>query len=579
MKLINGNFNLATSLKNECKVQWDGCLHNREELIKILGLEKPLNISDLSNHSNHSNLSDSEILIKSYKLWGTRCVEKFKGDFAFALIDREKQMLFCGRDPLGIKPFHYMLISDSIYYSSNVTDLARNKLYHRRPSEESIAFLLVDICPDHDRTHYEGISKLSPGHLLVFNKQGVNIRRYYEFQPKSFIHYSTDEEYGDHYRHLFKEAVRNRMPQASPVGIMLSGGLDSASVTGIAHEILKENQTSENSGLETFTAYFKDPKGDDQGMVEKVLSLGQWKHHSFYPDRELEKSDMDFNPSYEDLYYGPNGYFFKPMLARAREQGISKVFFGLGADDTLTPAYSYFADLLKQKRFLDLYQEIKNRDDMEMSGIETALRFALKPLFSRNLVNFARKNFLLRNAPSWINNNFIKKYDVLNREASKIDQAKSKFNDFSRTSRYFRIFESGNYSWTFEQYALLGSLHDIEYSFPLMDLALVEYAFQIPCEQLTWKGLTKRVLRSAAKGIIPDEVRNKKKFQTYDTFCVDSLRRQQPLFDGLLKDSILIEKGFVDEENLKKIWESLFSGDNVGMLIRIVNLEKWLRTF
>src|SRR5438105_38911 len=120
MSSLLGSFEIhqKSMAGEDISIDWDGRLDNRKNLLDILKL-------------NPEAKADGQIIIEAYRRWGVDCVQKFQGDFAFALADYQKQILFCARDPLGIRPFHYMLRGHRFLFSSHITPLARSPMNHK----------------------------------------------------------------------------------------------------------------------------------------------------------------------------------------------------------------------------------------------------------------------------------------------------------------------------------------------------------------------------------------------------------------------------------------------------------------
>ncbi len=204
----------------------DARIDNRNELIAAL------EVTDRPSHE----ITDGELILRAYERWGEYCPEKLLGDFAFALWDRRRQVLFCARDPFGVKPFYYYH-SDRIFaFASEIKALLCLPEVPRRLNEVRVADYLLSILEDKVITFYWEIFRLPPGHGMTVGRERVLIRSYWSLDPTYAIRYDSNEEYAEAFHDLFREAVCCRLRSAFPIGSTLSGGLDSSSVVCMARK-------------------------------------------------------------------------------------------------------------------------------------------------------------------------------------------------------------------------------------------------------------------------------------------------------------------------------------------------------
>ena len=191
---------------------------------------------ELESRGHHLRTrSDSEIALHLYEELGTNCLHQLRGEFAFVLWDVTHRRLFAARDRFGIKPLFYAWHNDALYLASEVKALFAAGV-PARWDEESV-FHSVAYGGHQMRTLYEGVHQVPPGHYLIATEKHLQINRYWDFNyptasanPPS----RSDADYAAEFRHVFEEAVRIRLRADVPVGVYLSGGLDSCSVLGLA---------------------------------------------------------------------------------------------------------------------------------------------------------------------------------------------------------------------------------------------------------------------------------------------------------------------------------------------------------
>ncbi|HKW34892.1 MAG TPA: asparagine synthase-related protein, partial [Candidatus Acidoferrum sp.] len=207
----------------------DARLDAREELISELqSAERPA----------LSSAPDCELILQAYAAWGEACIDHLRGDFSFAVWNKEHKKLFCARDHFGIKPFYYAQL-ERIFLCSNTLNCLR--LHPRVGGKLNDAvigdFLLFGLNYDNRTTIFEDIQRLPPAHTLTVTSRSIQIKRYWVPPTDGRIRYSGPKEYVEHFTSIFESAVADRL-RTDRAGVLLSGGLDSSSVAAVAEEVL-----------------------------------------------------------------------------------------------------------------------------------------------------------------------------------------------------------------------------------------------------------------------------------------------------------------------------------------------------
>ncbi|MEM6753927.1 MAG: lasso peptide isopeptide bond-forming cyclase, partial [Cyanobacteria bacterium P01_C01_bin.38] len=202
----------------------DARIDNRDELIAALQI----------NNRPADKIVDSELILAAYEKWGEDCPNHLLGDFAFAIWDKRKQILFCARDHMGVKPFYYYYYDNTFVFGSEIKALLCLEEVPRRLNEVRIADYLNLMLEDKVITSYRGILRLPPAHIMVVSLQGINSKCYWWLDRNREIKLDSDAAYAEEFRKIFTEAVRCRLRSAFPIVSQLSGGLDSSSVTCVA---------------------------------------------------------------------------------------------------------------------------------------------------------------------------------------------------------------------------------------------------------------------------------------------------------------------------------------------------------
>src|SRR5215471_16647712 len=304
--------------------------------------------------------SDSEIALHLYEDFGLQFLHHLRGEFALVLWDESRRRLIAARDRFGIKPLFYAWKDDALYLASEVKALFAAGIPARWDHEN--VFQAVTMSKHQARTLYDGIFEIPPGQFLLATEKHVQVNQYWDFNyPKaeSPIPKRTDAEYAADFRHELEEAVRIRLRADVPVGVYLSGGLDSCSMLGLAAKHHPEP-------IRAFTLTF-DQVAYDEGPIAKEMAARAGAE--FYPtaiqQRDLADHFADAIAQSETLCVNAHGVA-KYLLSRAvRDAGYKVVITGEGSDEILG-GYAHF------RRDMLLYNR-EGQDPVEISELMTWL--------------------------------------------------------------------------------------------------------------------------------------------------------------------------------------------------------------
>ena len=201
--------------------------------------------------------TDTEVVLNAYKKYGEKCVEKLNGMFSFAIYDKLKQIVFIARDRAGEKPLYYYYEKNHLYFSSELKGLFSNEKISRKISKRGIeCYLSMGYVPK-DLSIIKGVRKLPQGHCLIFNLQTsiFKIKKYWNL-PKIIDHSLQEREILKQLEILIEDSVKKQLRADVPVGVLLSGGLDSSIVTAVAASLVDK--------VKTFTVTFPQNKEHDE---------------------------------------------------------------------------------------------------------------------------------------------------------------------------------------------------------------------------------------------------------------------------------------------------------------------------
>jgi asparagine synthase (glutamine-hydrolysing) len=206
----------------------------------------------------------------AYRLWGVDCAAHLLGDFAFALWDAPRQRLHCVRDHFGVKPFFYARVNGTFLFSNTLDCLAGDPAVPSTLDEGWIGdFLVHGDTQAVDATVHSAIRQLPPAHTLTVEDGQVGLRRYWSLPLEKVTRYRRPGEYVDHFIHLLREAVRDRLPQG-PASFFLSGGRDSTSLAALAREATDGGELA--TELRGFTAHYERLMPDQEREYTRLAA-------------------------------------------------------------------------------------------------------------------------------------------------------------------------------------------------------------------------------------------------------------------------------------------------------------------
>ena len=566
-----------TDESGELCLTMDGRLDNRAEL------RQALEAKGLRLRSE----TDAELVLRAYECWGEECPARILGDFAFAIWDGRRRQLFCARDILGLKPFYYYFDGRRFLFGSELRQLFEDAAIARQPNEGMIGEYLANAVTDPEQTLFQGILRLSPAHFLAIQSDKVRKARYWDPDPRREIRHSSDEEYAEHFRELFQEAVRCRLRSHKPVAAYLSGGLDSSSVVSMAQS-LHQREGPACHGLETFSLVFPGMWCDESEYIDDVV--GMWKLTS--NRRRPRRVDFPYyansiRRSYDcaDL---PGLAMLDSLKSLARQKGMRVLLNGFGGDEWLTGSFYHYADLLRRGRIRMLLQQIRSDREYYSSALaavvfpkQALFRLGVLPLIPGGALRAAKWMLGRDGFPIWIDPGFAKRIRLAERLRWRAPAPK--FSSIAQREVY-RLGTDIRQSQAYEMEESLASGFHLEQRSPFLDRRIVEFGLALPQDQLWRREQTKFVLRQALRTHLPDAVRGRLTKAEFSPIVAGAL---VPAGDGLVGSLAVEQRGWVDGAQiramygrLKQLHEQGNTGSSplIGPLFMVFGMELWFRT-
>ena len=491
-----------TDPESGCTITADVRLDNRDELIAALGLRDERRV-----------IGDGELILRSYLRWGDECPTHLLGDFAFAIWDPASARLFCARDHMGMRQLIYHHSPDKLFvFGTEPRAVLALPDVPRRINGGRIADFLDRLEGiDLTSTFFQGVYRLPPAHSLTIVGRALSLRRYWALQPGPELMLGSDQAYVEAFLKVFTEAVRCRLRSVGPVGSMLSGGIDSNSVSAVASRLLSLDAVGP---LLTFSAVGPDPQNcPETRMVLAAIATNKASatliNHANLGDQIDPLVDMA-----RDCAEPFDGYttLLKSVYLAAHRKGVNVMLDGAGGDVILT-AGNRVAQLMRQGSFREAFSEAcgEQRFGGPSSKFSRTLSQAAWAAFVPSWIRGVRRRIM-----SSVNDQLASfGYGTVAKNFAKTVNLKARrkkyrggFSSLSPASTEYRAqsIRQPHLVVARERYDRISSALYIEPRDPFLDLRLVSFCLSLPPGQLQSGGWPKLILRRAMEGAVTSDV-------------------------------------------------------------------------
>jgi len=485
-------------------ITYNGEIYNFRELRSEL---------ERNGHRFKSN-SDTEVIIHLYEERGVRCLERLNGMFAFAIWDRSEKTLFLARDRIGKKPLHYGLYDGGIVFASEIKALLKHPKVAREIDLSSLnKYLSFEYVPAPD-TIFKSIRKVMPGYFLLYKNGDLQTERYWDIPLSDYpIGYKTEDEYVEELRDLLAKSVRSRLVADVPVGVFLSGGLDSSLVAAMTKRC--------NEDIECFSIGFEESSFDERKYAAKVAqSLNLKQNLRIFSTREMLEN-LEALPRLLDEPLADASILPTYLLSKMTSEKVKVALSGDGGDELFAgyPTYqahrlvTYFDSLPESVKVAakslalslpvsdkDISFDFKIKQFLRGAGVSSEIRFFR---WMGGFVDSEKRELLSDdlNATMRHHNSYQDIFRYLSQSGLTKDLERILYLSM-------KLYLQDDILVKVDRAAMANGL---EVRCPLLDQQFVEFACRLPM-YYKLKGLkTKYLLKKAARGIIPDEIIDRRK--------------------------------------------------------------------
>jgi asparagine synthase (glutamine-hydrolysing) len=590
------------SPRSGCVLTADARIDNRDALIEQLGdpdvpAAQRAMWPETVGGATAAGVSDAWLILRAYDAWGEAAFERLLGDFAVIIWDPRRGRLICARDTSGQRALFYRDTPEQITAASEIQQLLRDPSVSIAPDRDRIRDYLVPLNvfrneQDQATTFYEGIRALPAGHVLIATSEGLNVHPFWHLNLSREIRYRREEDYWEHFRALLFDAVRCRLRSAYPTGTLLSGGLDSSSIVAAAQQLYRSGR-AHDAGFVSFTSVFDGLECDERSLVEATRSEYTFRAR-YVPVGTLAGR----------LQLTPQGFMEAPNLGipEARdtlfgaitEERVRSVITGDVADSYVGGSWQVFDSLLRRGdvrqfvRYWRAYHRLPDASSAKSLVFGCVLPFLPLRLQQYGMSAYIRRTFARsRRAllPAWMP------------AATRTILARRHLDlmlEAEQGRRYARPAQEAEYRALYPpEMARYPAPWSVEIRRPFADRRLHEFVLAVPPETKfaphdeveDFYAGSKRLLRGAMQGLLPDAVRLRTQKTVFSAVHRSEVEQQWPVYEDAFGPGARSEVaawGLVDAE---AFWERLLAmrrgehGRDSILIMQVIALETWLRTF
>lgn len=531
--------------------------------------------------------SDTEVILAAYAQWGATCLERFNGMWAFAILDRRARTLFVARDRFGVKPLYYHAYRGLLAFVSEIKQLTVLPSWRARlNAQRGYDFLVWNVMDHTDETLFAGVYQVPAGHfaLVPLDDPGrpmdargrLHTQAWYRLEPPVFE--GSFEDAAKEFGRLITESVRLRLRADVAVGSCLSGGLDSSTIVCLMRGLLRELGSDRQA---TFSACSDVASVDERAWIDLVVRQTGVDGHQVMPTVDGLFEELPALGWHQDEPFGSTSIYAQWCVFRlAGRAGIKVMLDGQGADEQLAGYHGFVAPLLvgllRSGRLIELSREVVAlRRRLGYSPMYAAQRMA-DMLLPDSLRQPLRR---MAGQPSASRNRWLDRARLGSATIDPVAGAGEQTGSVRAMSRSLMLARHLPMLLHWEDRSSMA--HSIEARVPFLDYRLVEFSLSLPDSFKLRCGLTKRVMRAAMKGVLPEPVRRRADKIGFATPEQTWMREHTPdRFRATLRDAIVQSRGVLTPHALV-VLEDVLAGRRPFSFLpwRMISFGRWMERF
>lgn len=515
----------------------DAIIDNRDELIEQLELEESLK----------NDITDSQLILQSYKKWGEECPKYLIGDFSFVIVDKKNETIFAARDHMGNRTFYYYYDKNLFAFSTTIKPILEvigSKALNNRWLVDFLALKGVVMQHEGEETPYKNVFQLKPNHILTVKKNILDIKQYWDILSIKKIRLKNHKEYEKELLRLLNEAITCRLRTKSEVGIMLSGGLDSGSVACLASQTLdKKNKklyafsSIPISNFENNLKYYEIPDESEyiSSITEKYKNIDI--KYCRFEGKDCTSDVEEVIDTLEMPYKQIENMVWLNGIPKEASKKFCKVIL-TGQYGNFTISYGDFESTLvtlyRQKKFCSIIKEMYGYSKLFNVPLKNIIKYWKKQILIQKRYKNTKYNLSFED--TFLNPELIERFDVEYRFLHKnINDFRTIYLDNEEIKFVMKQLLESSIMGIVD--TKIGLKNGLVFRDPTKDKRIVEFCASIPNNQFVKNGKPRLLIRNSMEGILPDKIR-----LNYKTRGVQGQDWMQRLNNGKFKFNNCIEE-------------------------------------
>jgi len=505
---VNGSTHTSIQKLANRIIVADSRIDNKDDIITDLQCSK--------------QLSDSQLILELYRKYEKKCVNYLIGAFSFAIWDDEKKEIFCARDHIGIKPFCYYFKDGLFAFGTQKKSILTIAEVDKSPDWTYILHSISNFGTKSDSTEYKHIKQLLPSHTLTVKRDKIEFHKYWQLDIHKKIKYNNSIEYVENFLFHFKNAIHCRIKDQESFGTHLSGGLDSAGITSVAHSLSKQHRL--NHQILSYNI-MDELKGDINRFEENLKAFDLIKYLQC-----------------EDKFINVNRPIYRTLLSKVKHEVICcdgnsqsnnvntefeiqsesnsrqlKILLSGFTGDELVTSFCrpYYLEFFERKEWRKFFFSKKHsrhtfadRIKAFIPAVCIQLIPASKSIFAKQYYRNRYKKYTYRGNSKFLDTDYFMEIPELRQVLSPTITPMSHENfPISLKAYQANHINRSNTSRRIESEQLAGKHWHIEYRYPLADIRLLQYVLSLPMEEKISASMNRKIFRVSMKKYLPDSIR------------------------------------------------------------------------
>jgi asparagine synthase (glutamine-hydrolysing) len=551
-KIVNDSYRNVIAL--------DGRLDNHAELRSALGIQKP-------------DPSDSEIILACFRKWGPDCFARLIGDWALALWSEKEHALYLARDHAGTRTLYFKVAKDELRWSTYLENLVYDAPFELN---RTYAARYLACLPLRDLTPYKRIEAVSSGSYFRFEDDSCSRIPHWQPLANDQLRYQTDNEYEEHFRTLFRQAVERRAAPGDPALAELSGGMDSSSIVCMSDHIRKSYGGQTLGLIDTLSFYDDSEPNWNERPYFSIIEERRGKrgihiesclaHRTF---TAINSHEAYLVPGADETYRD----FEEKIQASLTQPQHRAVLSGFGGDELLGGVPSPYPELADYAATFQIGMLFRSACQWGLAQRRPLIQILLETAKYR-WRHLLPTRHGRQKTPPWLASVTEKEIDPVGGDSlSRIPLFGKLPSAVGNVQMWQSLMESLPHLFP---RALLRP----EYRYPYLDRDLVEFLLRIPPSQLVRPRLRRSLMRRALRGIVPNEILDRRRKAYLSRGMLVSFQQQHAQIRDIFRDSFAAQFGLIELRRLEHAFDSVITGrapEWTMALLRTILFEIWLR--